>query len=311
MNFQPNVPQLAATNSGQAVAEQLGNTLDTAKNALKNTFSEFSTQASAGVGATSEFLTTNTIIAKFAFILLLLILFLVLFNLGLAIIGYFTEPSTDPYIVNGLINGNVAKVAPQDPKQSNAIPIFRSNNQSKGMEFTWSTWLYLNDLGIDNKYQHIFSKGDGNISTDTNLSTVNNGPGLYLKPMSNTLHVVMDTVSASDRHTSIDIDNLPIKKWFHVALRLQNTVLDVYVNGIVVNRLILNNTPKQNYGNVYVCQNGGFNGQLSNLRYYSRALNVFEINNIVSSGPNMKVSSDVKPMTGYSYLSNIWYASKF
>jgi len=311
MNFQPNVPS-TGLNYGQAVADRLGSTVDNASNALSGTFNEFSSQASAAAGATTDFLTANTIIAKFAFILLVLVVFLILFNLGVSIVGYFSEPSPDPYIINGMIDGNVSKVVPQDPKQTNAIPIYRSNDQSKGMEFTWSSWLYLSDLGKEaGKYQHVFSKGDGNIDSNTNLSTVNNGPGLYISPMDNKLHIIMNTVSSTDPNTTIDIDNIPIQKWFHVALRLQNTVLDVYVNGVVVNRLLLNNTPKQNYGNVYVCQNGGFSGKLSNLRYYSRALNVFEINNIVSSGPNMKVASDMKPIGGFDYLSTQWYSSRY
>jgi hypothetical protein len=311
MNFQPNVPS-NGVNYGQAVAERLGSTVDSASNALSGTFNDFSNQASAAAGATTDFLTANTIIAKFAFILLVLVVFLILFNLGVSIVGYFSEPSPDPYIINGMIDGNVSKVVSQDPKQTNAIPIYRSNDQSKGMEFTWSSWLYLSDLGKEaGKYQHVFSKGDGNIDSNTNLSTVNNGPGVYISPMDNKLHIIMNTVSSTDQNTTIDIDNIPIKKWFHVALRLQNTVLDVYVNGVVVNRLLLNNTPKQNYGNVYVCQNGGFSGKLSNLRYYSRALNVFEINNIVSSGPNMKVASDMNPVGGFDYLSSRWYASRY
>lgn len=312
MNIQPNAPPIAISASTPPVAQRLGSALDGVKSSLTTTFDDFSTQASAGVGATTGFLTSNTIIAKFAFILLLLIVFLILFNLGISIIGYFTEPSPDPYVINGLIDGNHSKVIPQDPKQTNAVQIFRSNDQSKGMEFTWSTWLYLNDLGtVEGKYQHVFSKGDGNINTTSNLSSVNNGPGLYIGPMNNSLHVIMNSVSSTDDNTTLDIDNVPIKKWFHVALRLQNTVLDVYVNGVVVNRLLLANTPKQNYGDIHICQKGGFMGKLSNLRYYSRALNVFEINNIVSSGPNLKVAEDVMPSGGFKYLSNRWYASKY
>jgi len=312
MNFQPNAPPLAISTAAPAAAQQIGNALDNVKSSLTNTFDEFSNQASAGVGATSDFLTSNTIIAKFAFILLILVVFLILFNLGISIIGYFTEPATDPFLVNGLIEGTFSKVIPQDPKQTNSIQIFRSNDQSKGMEFTWSTWLYLSDLGREeNKYQHVFSKGDGNINSTTNLSMVNNGPGLYINPMKNSLHIIMNTVSPTDENTTIDIDNIPIKKWVHVALRLQNTVLDVYINGVIVNRLLLNNTPKQNYGDVYVCQNGGFSGKLSNLRYYDRALNVFEINNIVSAGPNLKIAEESKPVGGFKYLSSQWYSSKY
>jgi len=312
MNFQPNAPPVAISSAAPATAQQIGNALDNVKGSLTNTFDDFSSQASAGVGATSEFLTSNTIIAKFAFILLILVVFLILFNLGIAIIGYFSDPSPDPYLVNGLIEGTFSKVVKQDPKQTNSIQIFRSNDQSKGMEFTWSTWLYLNDIGTEvGKYQHVFSKGDGNIDTTTNLSKVNNGPGLYIKPNENTLHIIMDTVSPNDNNTTIDIDNIPIKKWIHVGLRLQNTVLDVYINGVIVNRLLLSNTPKQNYGDVYICQNGGFYGKLSNLRYFGRALNVFEINNIVSAGPNLKIADEAKPVGGYKYLSSQWYSSKY
>lgn len=313
MNIQPNAPPIAvAAPSAPMATQQIGKALDNVKGSLTNTFDDFSNQASAGVGATTEFLTSNTIIAKFAFILLILVVFLILFNLGLAIIGYFTEPPQDPYLVNGMIDGTFSKVVKQDPKQSNSIQIFRSNDQSKGMEFTWSTWIYLNNLGTkDGQYQHIFSKGDGNFDTDKNLSKVNNAPGLYVNPMNNSLHIKMDTVASDDSNTTIDIDNIPIKKWVHIALRLQNTVLDVYINGVIVNRLLLKNTPKQNYGDVYICQNQGFSGQLSNLRYYSRALNVFEINSVVSAGPNLKVADDARPTGGFKYLSSQWYSSKY
>lgn len=314
MSFQPNMQPSSTfgTDYGKAIATSVGSTIDDASTALSSTFNEFSSQTSTAVGATTDFLTANTIIAKFAFILLVLVVFLILFNLGVSIVGYFTEPSPDPYIVKGLSDGNISKIIPQDPKQSDAILIYRSNDQSKGMEFTWSTWLYLSDLGkTAGKYQHVFSKGDGVVNTETSLSTVNNAPGLYISPTDNKLHIIMNTVSPTDANTTIDIDNMPINKWFHVAMRLQNTVLDVYVNGIVVSRLLLSNTPKQNYGNIYVCQNGGFFGKLSNLRYYSRALNVFEINSIVSSGPNMKLAEDMKPSGGADYLSSRWYGARY
>ena len=114
MNFQPNVPS-TGVNYGQAVAQRFGSTVDNASSALSGTFNEFSSQASAATGATTDFLTANTIIAKFAFILLVLVVFLILFNLGVSIVGYFSEPSADPYIINGMIDGNVSKVVPQDP----------------------------------------------------------------------------------------------------------------------------------------------------------------------------------------------------
>jgi len=53
---------------------------------------------------------------------------------------------------------------------------------------------------------------------------------------------------------------------------------------------------------------------MSNLRYYSYALNVFEINGIVAYGPDTSTSdlnSAGSSATGvYTYLSNSWYSAK-
>ena len=40
--------------------------------------------------------------------------------------------------------------------------------------------------------------------------------------------------------------------------------MDIYANGTIVRSLQLTGVPKQNYGNVYVGANGGFDGYVSN-----------------------------------------------
>jgi hypothetical protein len=102
---------------------------------------------------------------------------------------------------------------------------------------------------------------------------------------------------------------VPIKKWFHIALRLQNKILDVYVNGVIAKRLIFNYVPKQNYSDIYLNQNGGFNGFISNLRYYNHALNIFEINSVVKKGPNLNRENDSMNQKKFDYISNYWYTS--
>jgi hypothetical protein len=62
-------------------------------------------------------------------------------------------------------------------------------------------------------------------------------------------------------------------------MRVENTLMDVYVNGTITSTKFTA-VPKQNYNDVQICQNGGFEGNLSNLRF-SHALSAFEINNIV------------------------------
>lgn len=299
----------------QTGLDNTGNLVNGIKSSLTNTFDEFSKQADVGAGATTEYLSSNTAVAKFAFLILVLIVFVFLIGLGISLISYFTSPSSNPYLVSGMIDGGSPIVIQQDPKLKDNVPVLRSNNRSTGLEFTWSVWLYLSDVGNDsNKYQHIFNKGDNNFDPNTNLSLVNNAPGLYLGPANNQLHIVMDTNSGTDSHTAIDISNIPIKKWVHVAIRMENTVFDVYINGTMSGRLIMQNVPKQNYNNVNVCQSGGFSGKLADLRYFDHALNVFDINSIVAWGPNTKTSTVAtdynKALGNYSYLSNLWYSAR-
>ena len=274
----------------------------------------FSSKVSVNAG--TEYLQTNSAIAKFVFLIFALIVFMILLNLGVALIGYFLQPTKSPYLINGMVSGNSNIYITQDPKNKDSVTIFRSNNQDKGIEFTWSCWLYIADVDTSadsSAYLNIFNKGN-NIYDSSGIATVNNGPGLYLAKQTNSLRVVMDTVDPLDKNTVIDISNIPLKKWVHVAIRLQNKIVNVYVNGTISSRLNLINVPKQNFNDVYIGYNGGFSGNLSNLRYNDYALNVFQINNMVMFGPNTKTSelaTNVKSATGdYSYLSGSWYSSK-
>ena len=66
----------------------------------------------------------------------------------------------------------------------------------------------------------------------------------------------------------MSVDNIPLGKWFHLAVRLQNRDMDIFINGNLAARHKLTSPPKQNYGNVYITQNEGFQGQISNLRIF-------------------------------------------
>ena len=54
--------------------------------------------------------------------------------------------------------------------------------------------------------------------------------------------------------------------------------------------------------------NGGFDGKLSNLRYYNYAIGTFEIDKITSGGPNLTTDkeSNLEKSKPY-YLSKLWY----
>ena len=302
--------------------------MNSIKNGFTNLFNGFS-QSSVGSNVNS-FLASNTLIAKFVFIILIVIIFVYLLSLGIVVIEWLVSPPSNPYVVWGMIDGGSPHVIYSDPTQSPSAFIARSNDRDGGIEFTWSVWLYVGDIGnyavatppasstcstpsgpaAIGKLQHIFNKGNNTYNVN-NVATVSNCPGLYLSTETNSIYVVMDTIDPTDNNIFVNIDNIPIKKWFHVAIRVKNTVLDVYINGVIAQRLLLSNVPNQNYENTYVCQQGGFTGNLSNLRYYKHALNVFEISSIVNNGPNVAfspISNSIAPNKKYDYLSKSWYS---
>ena len=270
------------------------------------------------VGGSKTFLDSNSYVAKAAFLILVVIVFVYVLRLCISLIGWMFSPSSSPYLVNGLIDGNVGNlVIPQDPSESNAVSIIRSVNDDSGIAFTWSVWLFIkqNNLSAGGVYRHVFNKGSAIADPTTGIMNPNNGPGLYLNyddsnTQSMSLKVVMSTFD--DPNTSVDVGNIPVNKWVNVIIRVENTVLDVFINGDLAQRLPLNSVPFQNYGDVNVAINGGFNGNLSSLRYYNTALGTRAIQNIVSSGPNLTVlgSSGGAPAT-MDYLSMRWFFSQW
>ena len=267
-----------------------------ATNKISSGLSSLTSNADLG-SASSEFINSNSIISKFVFLILVLIVFIMLMNLGVYIISYFLRPDLSPYVVKGLINGNTAVRIPQDPKNSNSVTIYRSNNASKGIEFTWSVWLNINEL--PSAESPVFNKGN---------DATQKGPMMTLKRGTNdsgVISIYMDSVVATDNTTTptVTLTNIPLNRWFNVAIRMQNKIMDVYVNGTVAKRYVFTNVPKQNYGDVVI---GKFNGQLSDLRYFNTALNVFQINNITMAGPNLTTAYNQRD-SKFDYLSNIWF----
>lgn len=304
----------------------------TAKESINQTLNDFSSKNV--MNASSEFLNSNSIIAKFLFLILILIVMLVILKIGTILIGYFLAPSKQPYLAKGLTAGSADLTISQDPANKVATVLYRSNNKTGGIEFTWSTWLWVDSIGPDKKRAHIFNKGNDiyheasdattAARTTSGLATINNGPGLYLgvtdsgdKPGKSTnslvfyLDVEKNNSQISPNSISLEITNIPLKKWFHVAYRFQNYTIDCYVNGVLAkSEFFEDKVPKQNYDDVHIGKNGGFSGRMSNLRYYDYALTAFDINAITSYGPNLNANAnEIASNSIFDYLSMAWYSS--
>ena len=275
------------------------------------------------VSGTTDFLYSNSLVAKVCFLILIIILFVIALRLGSRLITWFLSPSKSPILVNGLRDGTKALRIYQDPKNTNSIPILRSINEREGLEFSWSVWLYVKKIGDpgssvypnDSRYKHIFNKGSyqnvqnasewqGNNVNGMNFP--NNGPGMYLSQKKNAIVVVMNTFN--NVIEEVEINDIPINKWFNIVIRCKNRKMDTYVNGTIVSRHIFNSVPRQNYGDVWVSQRGGFDGMLSSLRYFNHALTGVEVEKLVNGGPNLTADDSLRVFPPYFALR--WFFSK-
>ncbi len=267
-------------------------------------FNSFSTNK--GSFGTTEFLESNSLVAKLAFLLLVIFGFVILLRVGISILSYFLKPDTSPHLIDGMVDATQMIIFPQDPSNNNAVTIYRSVNANEGIEFTWSTWIFINNLQTNaGIYKHVFSKGNSTL-TENGMIQPNNAPGVYIAPNTNSLVIMMNTFNVINEE--IIIPDIPINKWVNVIIRCENSTVDIYINGTIARSLNLVGVPKQNYGDVYVAMNGGFDGYISNLWYYNYALGTAAIQNIVNKGPNTKmIGSNGINDTLYNYLSLRWF----
>jgi hypothetical protein len=262
------------------------------------------------MSASKEFLESNSIVAKISFLLLIIVLFVILLKISISIIFWYMNPDNSIVLLNGMSDASQMYTFTQDPNIDGSLTIQKSNNKTNGIEFTWSIWIFIKDTPPIDTYQHIFHKGNYYFETN-GLNQPNNAPGLYITPdlnhtKSKSLTLIMNTYDVINE--KIIIDDITLNKWVNVIIRVENKTLDVYINGIITNSHNLKNVPKQNYGDVYLCANGGFSGSVSNLIYYTHGLGISEIQNISLSGPNTRaVSSSLTGQTKSDYYSLRWY----
>jgi hypothetical protein len=299
---------------------------------LKKNMSSLIPYQSDKKSALNDFLTSNTMISRLTFLLAIIIIFSSLFYIGSKIIFIMLSPSQTPFIIKGMKDATEAVTITQALGSKTSIPLLRSNNQYEGIEFTYSFWIYVTNLEYkdDSDYMHIFNKGSPPNSVGeggSGLFGPNNSPGVYLyKGKRNHSDALMDSfpllgmlVRMNVYHNNnsvgkayyddIYVDAIPIKKWVGIIIRsTSQNIVDIYINGSLTKRHKLSNIVKQNYDNLYVNYNGGFAGNISDLKYYNYSIGTFEINSITSKGPSLKTkkSSNIQKSKP-PYLSSEWY----
>lgn len=294
----------------QNTASNIGNSIVETKDVIFDSINQFGNSALPSIKeASNDFLNANTMIAKFIFVILGVILFLVLFRIVVYFLNYYYSPKSKVVLVNGYIAGNSGVIIQQNPKSSTLNLITRSNDRVRGLEATWNLWLYIdgNDLTTTTS-KHILNKGNNQFGSD-GIATVNNAPGIYASMSSANdakINVYFDTQTNNRR--LFELDNIPMQKWFMLSILLKNNIIDIYVNGTISKRETVEEVFKQNFDTLNLGSNGGFNGKISNLTYFSYAISPFQMKNIYVLGPNLTESSlTAQKSTGENYLSTIWY----
>ena len=130
-----------------------------------------------------EFLESNSLVAKFAFLLVVILVFVLLLRVGIMFLSWAMSSTGSPHMIDGMIDAKQMKVIEVDPNEKGSKPINRSDDENDGIEFTWSVWLFIDDIDYKRgQYRHIFHKGNDNINLDSKpygMNFPNNGPGLY------------------------------------------------------------------------------------------------------------------------------------
>ncbi len=290
------------------------------------------------LSGTNEFMESNSAISNFAFIILLVVMFMIIMQMGINLIQYIFYPKTDVRLIRGMIDASEEVEIKQDPRSIDSKAIYRSNDERGGIEFTYSTWVYVKNITTENdgELAHVFHKGEknsassdfevGGVNINKGMNYPNNGPGVYLRKIrdANNNHdgdeysqagivVVMNTYpdetneyQANHIVEKVDIGNIPLNNWVHLVVLVRGRNLDVYVNGNIAKRHILSGVPKQNYGNIFAGK--GFDGNISNLTYFNEAIGTRQIYNILRLGPDLRMTNNANLLNKeFDYLSLDWF----
>lgn len=222
---------------------------------------------------------------------------------------------------NTYMMDNKSIVIPQNPNLKESKVANLSQNERTGIEFTYSFYLNIQSSTFRQEYGllHLFHKGYANQFPLL-------APGVYLRSDKNTLRVYMNTYKTWNNF--MEVDNLPVGKWVHIAILCKENAMEIYVNGNLSRKMSFDGyAPYQNDQDIQ-CFNqrritlrksstpsvddtgfevfGAAKGMLSRLTYFSYAIGYAQIQKLLDEGPSTKLDSetlnDIPP-----YLADNWW----
>ncbi len=282
---------------------------------------------SSNVTATANSLTknvtknmTNVKSPKF-FILVIILIILALF-IYYSWKSYRNYKVTSPYFIYGTLDGNKARTIP-------AVMVPDPSDGQYGQEFTYCMWLFIKDTnfvqtsttstgtstactkGTGPLMKIIMNKGSNDLYQTTNNDNQQvwhypllSSPGIFLYPDTNKLHIRFNGYDSI--YESADVGNIPLNKWFMLTVNCIGNSVDIYINNMLKKRQQVG-VLKMNYGDLSINPFGGFDGYISNLRYYNRAIQSWEIDEMYQIGTNTNMVTQLTDIKQMADLSPKYY----
>lgn len=214
----------------------------------------------------------------------------------------------------------------QNPNTKGSSPVHLSINERSGIEFSYAFYLNVHPAAFRQEYglTHIFHKG---FSQQFPLLA----PGVYMRSDTNTLRVYINSYKTWNNY--LEVENIPVGKWVHIAIICKDKAFEVYINGNLARRMSFDGyTPYQNFEDIYCFSQrritikqslvpsvdtngfdvfGAMKGMISRLSYFSYALCYAEIQQLMNEGPSSKMDSATIQTNLPPYLDDTWWAQGF
>lgn len=212
----------------------------------------------------------------------------------------------------------------QNPLVKGHVLLPYSDNERTGVEFSYSFFMYVNPSSFrqEEGLLHIMHKGNP-------FPYPLMCPGVFMKSNTNTLRVYAN--SSQTWNNYIDVENIPVKKWVHIAIVARANAVEVYVNGNIAKKLNMEGgVIYQNFGNLFMFSQrkcalspniipslkgepyqifGPITGQFSRVVYFNYAVSYTEIQSLLNEGPNQVVETDTSDQP--PYLRDDWWVANY
>jgi hypothetical protein len=170
---------------------------------------------------------------------------------------------------------------PKDATKIKIIPASKLllSDAGTGLGFSYSCWIYIKDWALikDKKLRYIFNSNNNIKLAIGSINKKGKKSSYY-----NNLSVVIKTYSGDE---SYQIKDIPLQKWLHIVVSLDNRSLDTFINGKLYKSLMLKDVPVVSKNAVSICPNGGYKGLISNFQYFNYPISQKKVYDIFRVGP--------------------------